>query len=157
MEVAAEINAVRSEMGGGSPNLNPYCVTGAGTDITTIANTVNLATEQVPDSNYSLNTNEITVTTDGVYFISYAIQIDEDTTAGSTRRRCNAFVEVNAALIPQSENSTYLRESSGGGGISNGVFVILPESAVVRLRVQMDAAGPDTSVETAQLSLAKFS
>lgn len=135
-------------------NLAPYCAVGSGTDITSTIATVALTTEPVANANYSLSGNEITVTSAGTYQISYAIQIDEDSTGGGTRGRVTGSVENNATTITQSTNSVYVREASGGSGISNSFIASLSASDVIRLRVQQDGNFfPDLSVEMGQLSL----
>lgn len=141
--------------GGGSADLKPYCARGSGSDITQTESNVGLTIEEMSNANYSLAADAITVQNAGDYQISYSIKIDEDSTAGSTRRRCDAHVEIGLTVIPQSEMATYLREASGGGGISNTFNVTLGALSVLTLRTVLDAAGPDVSVESGQISILK--
>jgi hypothetical protein len=141
---------------GNPTDFKPYCVSGSGSDITTTATTVLLSSVQESNTNYSNTSGEITLTEAGTYCFSYSIEIDEDSTSGATRRRCNAHVEEDGTTITQSQMATYTREGSGGAGISNSFIHTVATNSVIRIRIQMDASGPDTSVESAQLSIMKL-
>ena len=147
---------INVEDGADVTDLKPYCATGTGTNVTGTPATVDLSTEQVTDANYSLLADEITVTDAGTYQISFAIQVDEDGTTGGTRGRITGWVENNTVAIVQSYNSVYVREASGGTGVSNCFVVELSASDVIRLRVDQDGtATPDMSVERSQMSILK--
>lgn len=153
--VAEQIDSAYSS-GGGSADLAPYCCTGSGSDIPNTATTQTLSTERVSDSNYSLSSNEVTVTAAGTYLISYGILIDEDGTAGGTRGRAEAWVEADTVEITASRNGVYVREASGGSGISNTFVASLSASDVVRLRAQTTQGNVDISSQLSQLSLVKL-
>lgn len=140
-----------------SVDLKPYCATGSGTDITSTIATMDLSTEQVADSNYTLSSDEITITDAGTYQIAYSIQVDEDSTSGGTRGRITGSIEVNTTAVPQSYNSVYVREASGGTGLSNCFIVSISASDVVRLRCIQDGnSTPDVSLERSQISIMKL-
>lgn len=142
--------------GGGSTDLKPYCVTGTGSDIPAAATVQDLSTEQVTDANYSLSTDQITVTDAGTYLISYSIQIDEDGTAGGTRGRVSAYMEADNVIIPQSYSAVYTREASGGTGLSASFIVELSASDVLELYTDQDGTAiPDMSAERTQVLILK--
>jgi len=141
---------------GGSADLKPYCARGSGTDITGTAATMAIATEEITNANYSLSSNEITVSEAGEYQISWSIVVDEDGTLGGTRGRIDAYMENNTVKITQSESSVYTRETSGGTGLSCTFNVTLAADDVLRLRcLSNGTADPDNSLEMAQVSILK--
>jgi len=140
----------------GLPDLMPYCVTGALTDITGTVATMALATEIVTHANYSLASNEVTVSAAGVYQFSWSIVVKEDGTAGGIRGFIEAYLEKNTVKITQSESRVYTREASGGTGLSCSCNVTLAVDDVIRLRcLSNGTADPDSSLEIAQLSITK--
>lgn len=142
--------------GSGSFDLKPFCITGSGTDLTTSATTIALTSTAVSNLNYIVAASLVTVSASGTYLIAYALDMNEDSVNGSTRRKCSAWVENGSTEISGSRMSTYTREASGGSGISNCFICTLPSTSVLRLRSQMDAAGPDFSVNVSQLSIMKL-
>lgn len=137
-------------------DLKPYCATGTGTDIPAAATQQDLSTEQVANANYALASDSVTVTAAGTYLISYAIQIDEDGTSGGTRGRATAYVTDDGVAIAQSYSGVYVRETSGGSGLSSSFVATLGAGSVLALFTEQDGtATTDISAERTQLSILK--
>ena len=137
-------------------DLNPYCVTGTGTDIPAAVTQQDLSTEQVAHSNYALATDNITVTAAGTYLISYSILVLEDGTTGGTQGRCIAYVTDDATPIPQSYSGVFVAELSGGTGLSASFIVTVGAGSVLALYTDQDGTGvPDMSLEKSSLSILK--
>ena len=112
------------------------------TTITSTAATVGLDSETLdPDANYSITTNEITVTTGGYFNFQYSIPVNDDGTAGGTRARVFAWVERDQGTgtwitVAQSRGQDYAREASGGEGVNGGSIMQIADGEKIRLRVQ---------------------
>lgn len=149
-----------SSVSGGSVDLKPYCVTAtSGGTITGSggsALTATLSTEQVTNANYSLSSNQITVTDAGTYQISYAVEtVDVDATGGP-RDQFQAWIEADSVEITQSRAGDYHREQSGGGGISNSFICSLSALDVLELKLQGTTATPPNSTQgLTQISILK--
>ena len=144
------------ESAGGSTDLKPYCVTGAGSDIPAAATQQDLSTEQIANANYSLATDNITVTDAGTYQVSYSIEIDEDGTSGGTRGRVTGYMTIGGVPIAQSYSGVYVREASGGSGLSATFIVVLSARDVLALFTDQTGTNtPDLSAERTQVSILK--
>lgn len=131
----------------------PYCATGSGVDIDGTAATMNIATEQVSDTNYSLSSNEITITAAGTYRISYSMVINDDSTAGDARSSVTTWVEANTVKIIQSENRAYVREDSNGQGTSCDFIATISAGDTLRLIAQRALPDTDVSQGITQISI----
>ena len=139
-----------------SADLKPYCVTGSGTDLTTTEATMAFSTEVISDANYSLATNQITVTAAGTYQISFTVVVTEDGTAGGAREASKFHMEIGTTKIPQSEIANYNRETSADSGASTTFLVELSASDVLQLRGIMMGTPTDVSQGASQISITKI-
>lgn len=137
------------------PDLKPYCVTGSGTDLTTTEATMAFSTEIISNANYSLSSNQITVTLAGTYQISYGIVVIEDGTAGGAREASKFHMEIGTTKIAQSEMANYNRETSADSGASITFLVELSVSDVLQLRGVMMGTPTDVSQGASQISILK--
>lgn len=139
----------------------PGALTASGsTNITTTAATVGLDTEELdPDSNYSVSSGEVTVSSGGYLSIGYSLPVAEDSTTGATRCHVTSWVERDQGTgtwvaIAQSYAQVYVREESGGSGVSSAFVALVADGEKLRLRI-VASDTTDLSVETgeAQMSL----
>ena len=115
-------------------------------DATTIAN-----------ANATLSANGIALSQAWVYCVSYAMILDDDGTTGAIRKRCDAYMELDASAVAQSYCWTYTRESSGGWGISTSFLVDVPTDWELKLYTDGDGATPDISIDNVQISIHRVS
>jgi len=137
-----------------SADLKPVQFRNSGsTNITTTAATLDLDTTDVSDANYSLASNEITVTAAGTYMVSAGIPINEDSASGDARSRVYGWFQVDSgggyATVAQSYMQVYTREASGGSGMATTFICELAASDKVRVRVQAQRP-TDVSTESGQ-------
>lgn len=131
--------------------------TGSTNIINTASTTVGLDAEILdPEGNYSLAAGVVTVTTAGYYSISYSLPVNEDGTTGATRTRVFAWVGLNGTTaIVQSRSQCYIREASGGAGVSASFVAQLSASDTIQIEVQTQA-NTDCSTETGEAQLSIF-
>ncbi len=134
----------------------PYCVTGSGTNLTSTEATLDLSTEQISNANYSLASDQITVTEAGIYQISYTILVEEDSTTGGARRGTMFHVEIGTTPIAQSYCANYNREASGRAGAGTSFIASLSASDVLTLRGLQVGTNTDLSQGTTQMSIMKI-
>lgn len=140
--------------GGGGIAAEPYCVTGSGADIVLAEETMNLTTETVANSNYSLASNQVTVGVAGTYLVSYSIVLAEDGTSGSTRQSTETYIRLNGTTnILQSQMSAYNRETAGDSGCSNTFLVELSADDTLEIRCSQAGADTDISQGATQMSI----
>ena len=129
------------------------------TNITTTETTIGLDTIDLdPASNYTVLAGEIAVGVSGYYRVSYTVPINEDSTGGSTRTNVRAFLQKddlgNNTFITQAQSHArvYVREASGGSGLSTSFIVLINATDQIRVRIDEDA-GVDISTEVGQAQL----
>jgi len=125
-------------------------VSGAKTIVTIDATTI-------ANANATLSANGIALSQAWVYCVSYAMILDDDGTTGAIRKRCDAYMELDASAVAQSYCWTYTRESSGGSGISTSFLVDVPTDWELKLYTDGDGATPDISIDNVQISIHRVS
>jgi len=146
-----------ADLGGGG-GLAAACFRESGsTDITGTEADIGLDTTDVANANFSLSSNDITVTDAGTYLICYSIPIADDGSTGGTRAAMQGSVDLDSILINQSRSQDYARETSGGQGVSASFVCSIGASGVITLRITQSGT-TDTSTETgqSQLSIVKL-
>lgn len=124
-------------------------------NISTTAAKLTIDTEGVSDGNYSLSSNDITITAAGTYSISYSIAIDDDGSTGAQRGSVDAWIEADSVEIPQSRGRAYIREDSGGSGVSVSFIAALSASDVLSFYAQASSS-TDISADLSQVSIFKL-
>jgi len=152
---------------GGSADLKPYKVYDAtgNQEIYQTVSTVNLDTEEITNTNYSLASDEITVIGAGTYLISFTIAIEQLDTSGGTRSMINfwmesddsgSYVEIKGSFIAIYARETCIDEHGG----NNATFLFVQDNASKKLRirgVQPNSSGTnvDTMVNRTSASILK--
>lgn len=113
----------------------------AALNLSTSFQTVSMDIEDFdPEENYAVSGGEITVYEAGYYQIGYYIPALEQSTAGATRGRIAAAIELNGTgswvTEPGSGASDYARELSGGQGVNAAPLIYIDAGETVRLIVK---------------------
>ncbi len=97
--------------------------------------TVNLDAEHFTSSaNYSLASDEITVTAAGRYLIAWAVSYDVP--SSSSRSQLQTWLEVDTVEVAGTRASMYMRMTNYGGTGHAQIYYDLSASDVVRIRAQ---------------------
>ena len=108
-----------------------------------------------PDSNYALSSGAVTVTDAGYYHVSLNMPINDDGSGGATRSRAFVFIQRDQGSgtwvepAPPIRGQDYLRETSGGSGLSASGIISLSAGEVVRWRADVSGT-TDVSTETGE-------
>ena len=133
-----------------------YCVTGSGANIDVSERQMLLTVEAEADPNYSLSSNQVTVTSGGLFLVSFSIYFDEEDNTGAARSVIDGFIKVGGSKSARSVSPGYTRELSGGGGASNTFVKTLPDGAVIDLFTDGVQTTPNLAQGATQLSLVKL-
>lgn len=152
-----------------SADLQPYAVKdGAGDQsIDGTERTLNLDTEDIANGNYSLASDQITVTDSGTYQISYIIYWDTTDTSGGSQHLVEGHCEKvepgpTISDIPLSAALSYGLEITGGaktGSCGTTFLVELDAGDAVRVRMEriVGTTNIDTRINMSGLSIIKVS
>lgn len=110
----------------------------------------------VSDSNYTLLNDQITILSSGIYQLSYSITYDITSTAGSTRGKTMAWVELNSGIVLQSYSAVYHREASGGSGQSATFIFEVSADDVIELIITRDTYTTALDTENVNVSIIKI-
>lgn len=124
----------------------PYVVvdsTGGQTMNSNTPFTVNLDSETISHSNYSLSADVITVTAAGTYHIDFACTIDTTANVGTTRDGWESYIEYDAtgagssySRVNQLSATNYWREAADYNTTGTGSHLVVAAGGLLRLRAQ---------------------
>jgi hypothetical protein len=107
--------------------------------------TLNIDTPVVSDLNYSLSTDEVTVTSAGLYKITLNAGFTETNTTGGARTSIEMRLQENGVDIPGALADCYLRETEEAS-CSLSALQNISAGGVIRARIQR--TGGSTNIET---------
>jgi hypothetical protein len=148
-------DALHTHAGVGAVDLKPYMVidTTGNTAIISASTGIILDSEEVADANYSLASNEITISTAGTYWVSYTVSYEILNTSGGDRGSVQAWVEDDDSgsyvACPGSYSYDYHREAASQPGSScTASFILVLANTSKKIRLRAYRIFGSTNVDT---------
>lgn len=145
---------MHSHAGGGETDLKPYKVvdTTGGQAFSSTTMTINLNSEEVSSSNYSLSNDEVTIVAAGTYLVSFTCGGGVKSTSGGTRGGTWVWIESDDggsySMVGALTDRDYHREVSGESSGLSGTHLLVHSNPNKKIRMRGKIQYSNTDVKT---------